>query len=345
VAREEADLLFEIVTLAKAPSATAERERDVEAGLLAAVYAAPDEIGPRAIYADWLQERGDPRGELIALQLAHPDDEPSEIYQRLRLLREQHRTTWLGELGTYIDWETFAGGFLADATLRKDGAGGYVDAPPHPAWSTLHQITGGIPASDAHPMPLLKVARGIDARGLRTLASLAKPPPLVMLELRGKMHTAEAVADFATIARRTPTLQRFELRDRGPEALAWAWQGTSISELALEAPSERLAYWFRAASEHGLAKLTVWHDGWSTTLASGTLLAKQSYSGNFERVLPVLEAALEQPQVARLVTSLEITVHAKHEWKAPERQRMAALLARHPAWAPGAKLYGYIPPA
>jgi uncharacterized protein (TIGR02996 family) len=37
--------------------------------LLAAVLAAPDDDAPRQVYADWLMERGDPRGEFIALQL------------------------------------------------------------------------------------------------------------------------------------------------------------------------------------------------------------------------------------------------------------------------------------
>jgi uncharacterized protein (TIGR02996 family) len=39
-----------------------------EAALLAAVRAAPDDDGPKLVYADWLIERGDPRGELVALE-------------------------------------------------------------------------------------------------------------------------------------------------------------------------------------------------------------------------------------------------------------------------------------
>jgi uncharacterized protein (TIGR02996 family) len=38
--------------------------------LLAEVYASPDDDAPRLVYADWLQERDDPRGEFIALQIA-----------------------------------------------------------------------------------------------------------------------------------------------------------------------------------------------------------------------------------------------------------------------------------
>lgn len=37
--------------------------------LLAQVLAAPDEDPPRLVYADWLMEQGDPRGEFIAVQV------------------------------------------------------------------------------------------------------------------------------------------------------------------------------------------------------------------------------------------------------------------------------------
>jgi len=49
-----------------------------ERGLLEAVIAAPDDDAPRMVYADWLQGRGDPRGEFIQLQCrlaAAPDDD------------------------------------------------------------------------------------------------------------------------------------------------------------------------------------------------------------------------------------------------------------------------------
>jgi uncharacterized protein (TIGR02996 family) len=39
-----------------------------ESAFRAAVLAAPDDDGPRLVYADWLEERGDPYGELIRTQ-------------------------------------------------------------------------------------------------------------------------------------------------------------------------------------------------------------------------------------------------------------------------------------
>lgn len=40
------------------------------AELEAEIIAAPDEVAPYLVYADWLQRQGDPRGELIGVQLA-----------------------------------------------------------------------------------------------------------------------------------------------------------------------------------------------------------------------------------------------------------------------------------
>jgi len=42
------------------------------ASLLAAIHADPEDSAARAVYADWLIERGNPRGERIALQLSGP---------------------------------------------------------------------------------------------------------------------------------------------------------------------------------------------------------------------------------------------------------------------------------
>ena len=36
----------------------------------AEIWAKPKDDGPREVFADWLIEQGDPRGELIALQIA-----------------------------------------------------------------------------------------------------------------------------------------------------------------------------------------------------------------------------------------------------------------------------------
>lgn len=75
-----------------------------EADLLEAITAAPDDDdGPRLVYADWLQERAAPRGELIQVQCAlarldRGDARWSPLRRREAELLRAHQTTWLAAL-------------------------------------------------------------------------------------------------------------------------------------------------------------------------------------------------------------------------------------------------------
>ncbi|MFT3700208.1 MAG: TIGR02996 domain-containing protein [Kofleriaceae bacterium] len=62
------------------------------AHLLAAVYDDPSSDHARLVYADALQDAGDPRGELITLQLTNPGT------QRERSLLKKHGRAWTGSL-------------------------------------------------------------------------------------------------------------------------------------------------------------------------------------------------------------------------------------------------------
>jgi uncharacterized protein (TIGR02996 family) len=100
-----------------------------EAELLAAVVAEPDLDGPRLVLADWLTERGDPRGPLIQLQceLARlaPDDK-----RRRTLAAEEKRlrpealaafevaaTAARAEPGLYVQSWQMARGFVEELEL------------------------------------------------------------------------------------------------------------------------------------------------------------------------------------------------------------------------------------
>jgi uncharacterized protein (TIGR02996 family) len=72
-------------------------------GFLQEIREAPDDEAHRLIFADWLEEQDDPRGELMRLQceLARwvPDlERRDELYSRCNHLIERHRDEWLGEL-------------------------------------------------------------------------------------------------------------------------------------------------------------------------------------------------------------------------------------------------------
>ncbi|KIG14899.1 hypothetical protein DB30_06201 [Enhygromyxa salina] len=84
--------------------------------LLARIAVTPSERRQRKVYADLLQQRGDPHGEFIALQLR---DEQGELDrtggQRVEVLRHQHEREWMGGLAAVLDLERleFVAGFAA----------------------------------------------------------------------------------------------------------------------------------------------------------------------------------------------------------------------------------------
>jgi uncharacterized protein (TIGR02996 family) len=102
----------------------------VESNLLAAIRADPDDLTPRFVYADLLQQRGDPRGELIALQLgARSTSDPERLHRRERELITQIEASLVRPEGTRLHWRL---GFVdvLDVTGVKDARpGGWIDQP------------------------------------------------------------------------------------------------------------------------------------------------------------------------------------------------------------------------
>ena len=90
-----------------------------ERALLDAIWAEPEAREPRAIYADYLSERGDPRGEYIAIRLAaNPDDK-----QRLRAssLEAAHGGKWLGEARPFVrTWGFDFAGIVSQVRCEAD---------------------------------------------------------------------------------------------------------------------------------------------------------------------------------------------------------------------------------
>ena len=75
--------------------------------LEAALAAAPDDPTPHAAYADLLLDAGDPRGELIRLQLALddetlPDGQRQAMTAAVADLIRQHEAEWLGPLAGFV---------------------------------------------------------------------------------------------------------------------------------------------------------------------------------------------------------------------------------------------------
>jgi len=103
-----------------------------EAALLALVVEHPDDDGPREVLADLWMERGDPRGELFALQLRAARGLATAADDKaIRDLLRQHEKTWIGDLALVTTNRVFERGLLAELELRQNAA-----ADPK-QWETL----------------------------------------------------------------------------------------------------------------------------------------------------------------------------------------------------------------
>lgn len=233
-----------------------ERAPDGPDALLASIRAAPDDDAPRLVYADWLSERGDPRGEFIAVQcaLARPELERA---QRLALearevsLLSQHGAAWLGPLAADAVRASFSRGFLealtvldvdaldaAAETLGREplralvfATGRRVDVARVLAWPWLDSVR----SLD------LQAARGLEAplgrEGLEALLTTRRLRGLTALGFTGQ-GLGDAGAARLGASRAFPRLRALTLTvDRvtgdGLRALARAPWFTGLERLAL----------------------------------------------------------------------------------------------------------------
>lgn len=88
--------------------------------LLVAVLADPENDAPRLVYADWLTERGDPRGTFISLQceLARGTARAEEVAAEAEALLDSHEAQWLEGVSAEDVRVTFRRGFVERAELR-----------------------------------------------------------------------------------------------------------------------------------------------------------------------------------------------------------------------------------
>jgi uncharacterized protein (TIGR02996 family) len=150
-----------------------------EEGLLDAVYANPREDDPRLVYADWLLERGDERGEFITLQFKRrteaytPADEKREA-----ALIKKYGKKWLGALAPVLSFgkgysgTRFERGFISQADIILS-VGKKLEPLWHAKeWSTVEYLEGNWPLELLERAPLrgLKgVGRSLHSETLKAL--------------------------------------------------------------------------------------------------------------------------------------------------------------------------------
>lgn len=221
----------------RAPPALAEMPADDERGpaLEAAIAADPEDATAYAVYGDWLQKHGDPRGELIALQQANAT--PAAIGKHIAT----HAARLLGPLAALVrdirepDGPPFTwrNGFIRRAELAS--------AKGRELGSTLAQLF-------AHPSARFVLELGVRAHdrkdALDALAAIASaaPPTLHELDFFARADLGRIESDLGKslselerigITARTYELRTLELRRvRRAKFLAGSMSSSAIEAIA-----------------------------------------------------------------------------------------------------------------
>jgi len=252
-----------------------------EEALYAAVLADPDDEEARAVWADALQQRGDARGELIALQLAAASGNAKAAKAAAKLVKA-HWRAWVGPLAPAIVTSTveFDRGLL-DACATDVRRKAVADAIfGHPGWGTVRRLTFGGYGALTGAMRRLKEAVNVPEPALEALATISLPRlralSVVPSPTRGADDGLSAGRPVGrglkalAAARGLPSLTSLSLWfrdrewrdryfDRGPDDYRWVFAapfGAQLESFAVRGdwpdwPDDRLADWvalFRAAA-------------------------------------------------------------------------------------------------
>jgi uncharacterized protein (TIGR02996 family) len=163
------------------------------------VAASPSDTAPYLVYADWLQQRGDPRGELITLyHTMHAQRDPSkfmELKQREQALRFAHERAWLGAVTVAaahrlkLDWRL---GFVESARIA---ATTFESEPP------LADVLGSLLAAPVGcAVRALELTAPPDGRDAEMLAAVALLPAPGLRKLRYSTRCRDEAAMRAAFA-------------------------------------------------------------------------------------------------------------------------------------------------
>jgi uncharacterized protein (TIGR02996 family) len=145
-----------------------------ESQILELIAERPFERSLRLIFADWLLEQGDPRGEVISASIH--ENLPLSTKRRINRLVAEHQSSWTGELSQVIDAtrSVWTDGFLDDVTLLPSCTAKAIEAvAADPRWATLRTVRFPMRLSHEAGSTLLALAR------LPSLQELTAPANLL----------------------------------------------------------------------------------------------------------------------------------------------------------------------
>jgi uncharacterized protein (TIGR02996 family) len=169
------------------------------------VLARPGDDGALAVLADLLQAAGDPRGELIAMQMLPSDDADAFARRdRIHALLAAHARTWLGPIADVTARARFHRGLLARLELRYSWVARNRRWDQHVADPTLATVEDLLSEHGRTIVPEIYVrfATSVAMTGLRRievhndamLGALESPAQLVHVALAID-HTARSVVE------------------------------------------------------------------------------------------------------------------------------------------------------
>ena len=244
--------------------------------LLQRVYEAPDSDAPRAVYADWLMERSDPRGEFINLQLQQAQGSLSEAgAQQMAKLLTEHGKRWLSGLSPMIDRledVRFERGFVTAARLRGLDQHGprlselssyplleALDIRASKGFSWLLELPalralGSVPIEAVEQ---LKTHPGISLLGLQTIPSAVRPLIKQLRALPALSHLRLGGHNDYTGRQRQRWASELALKPLKP-----LWTQLRLEQLGLPlAALEPLGGWLNELQKNAKGLRTLeWHD-------------------------------------------------------------------------------------
>jgi uncharacterized protein (TIGR02996 family) len=195
-----------------------------ERTLIEAIAADPEADGPRIVFADWLQQAGDPRGELVAVQCALVRSRTPDLELRERDLLERYEAEWLARAGLRPGEGRFERGLLerVDASAARVAAAidRLVELPSLRSLRTT--VDGGGSEAD-----LLRIAERLRGRMPATLEhvmidrrlswhsrhsdEVRRQGPKIVLHLDEPGRAPAAISVFESMLARNPQLEAIEL--------------------------------------------------------------------------------------------------------------------------------------
>ncbi|HEY0252442.1 MAG TPA: TIGR02996 domain-containing protein [Kofleriaceae bacterium] len=199
--------------------------------LEAAIVAAPDELGPRSIYGDWLQEQGDPLGEWAALRIALAVD-PNNVAARAAAieLEGEHKKLLYGDgakaiARMYVGW---SGCFVDELRLRAH-AGLTVENVRalflQPTLRFVRHISLGAMPTDLASR-ICKVLRDAELPLFDELVAYDDPPgvtPWRTLPIIAGLPISRLTLAGVHVKKRMPRLRRLTVVAAATSTLTFAW--------------------------------------------------------------------------------------------------------------------------